>query len=71
VEYGHRPVLVKAFVWELVISSMSEMIARHKRSYRREEMIFDPLHYLSLLEQKANALDRAAPLVGWLPEGSQ
>jgi hypothetical protein len=69
VEYGHRQVLVKASVWELVISYMSEVIARHKRSYGREEMIFDPLHYLSLLEQKANALDQAAPLQGWqLPE---
>src|SRR5437763_17222496 len=70
VEYGHRQVLVKAFVWELVISSSSEVIARHTRSYGREEMIFDPLHYLSLLEQKTNALDQAAPLEGWeLPEG--
>jgi DNA replication protein DnaC len=33
-------------------------------------MIFDPLHYLALLEQKPNALDQAAPLAGWkLPEG--
>jgi transposase len=40
VEYGHRQVLVKAFVWELVISSTSEVIARHTRSYGREEMIF-------------------------------
>jgi transposase len=70
VEYGHRQVLVKAFVWELVIASSSEVIARHTRSYGREEMIFDPLHYLSLLEQKTNALDQAAPLQGWeLPEG--
>jgi len=70
VEYGHRQVLVKAFVWELVISYTSEVIARHTRSYGREEMIFDPLHYLSLLEQKTNALDQAAPLQGWpLPEG--
>jgi len=69
VEYGHRQVLVKAFVWELEISFMSEVIARHKRSYGREEMIFNPLHYLSLLEQKSNALDQAAPLAGWqLPE---
>jgi hypothetical protein len=30
---------------------------------------FDPLHYLALLEQKTNALDQAAPLMGWeLPE---
>jgi transposase len=63
-EYGHRQVLVKAFVWELVISSASEVIARHPRSYDREEMIFNPLHYLALLEQKTNALDQAAPLQG-------
>src|SRR5271170_8444207 len=32
-------------------------------------MIFDPLHYLALLEQKPNALDQAAPLADWiLPE---
>jgi hypothetical protein len=32
-------------------------------------MIFNPLHYLALLEQKANALDQAAPLQNWpLPE---
>ena len=69
VEYGHRQVLVKAFVWDVVISCGSEVIARHRRSYDREEMIFNPLHYLALLEQKSNALDQAAPLQGWqLPE---
>jgi hypothetical protein len=69
VEYGHRQVLVKAFVWEVVIGCSSEVIARHSRSYGREEMIFNPLHYLALLEQKTNALDQAAPLQGLqLPE---
>jgi hypothetical protein len=41
------------------------VIARHRRHYGREEMIFDPLHYLALLEHKTNALDQAAPLQGW------
>src|SRR5204863_8177241 len=50
VEYGHRQVLVKAFVWELVISYLSEAIARHNRSYGHEEMMFDPTQCLSLLE---------------------
>ena len=68
-EYGHRQVLVKAFVWEVVIACSSEVIARHPRSYDREEMIFNPLPYLALLEQKTNALDQAAPLQGWqLPD---
>jgi hypothetical protein len=31
--------------------------------------VFNPLHYLALLERKIGALDQAAPLVGWqLPE---
>jgi transposase len=70
VEWGHREVLVKGFVHEVVICAASEVIARHPRSYEREDMIFDPLHYLALLEHKPNALDQAAPLVGWkMPEG--
>ena len=67
--YGHREVLVKGYVHEVVIACGSEVIARHPRSYEREDMIFDPLHYLALLEEKTRALDQAAPLAGWgLPE---
>jgi transposase len=68
-EYGHRQVWVKGYVHEVVIACASEVVARHERSYEREAVIFDPLHYLALLEQKTRALDQAAPLVGWqLPE---
>jgi transposase len=67
--YGHRDVLVKGYVHEVVIACGSEVIARHPRSYERAAVIFDPLHYLALLEQKTRALDQAAPLMGWqLPE---
>jgi hypothetical protein len=45
------------------------VIARHPRSYDREDFVFDPLHYLALLERKIGALDQAAPLAGWeLPD---
>src|ERR1019366_6224789 len=50
-EYGHRDVLVKGYVHEVVIVCGSQVIARHRRSYQREDMVFDPLHYLALLEQ--------------------
>ena len=67
--YGHREVVVRGYVHEVVISCGAETIARHVRSYEREDFVFDPLHYLALLEQKINALDQAAPLTGWeLPE---
>ena len=69
VAYGHRDVLVRGYVGEVVISCGAEVIARHRRSYERDDFIFDPIHYLPLLERKVGALDQAAPLAGWeLPE---
>src|ERR1019366_6858888 len=38
-EYGHRDVLVKGYVHEVVIVCGSEVIARHRRSYQREDMV--------------------------------
>jgi len=67
--YGHRQVLIRGYVHEVVISCGAEVIARHPRSYEREDFVFNPLHYLALIEQKTNALDQAAPLADWaLPE---
>ena len=68
-QYGHRQVWVKGYVHQVLIACGSEVIARHERSYERETVVFDPMHYLALLEQKTRALDQAAPLAGWqLPE---
>ena len=70
--YGFRDVLVKAFVDEVVILCGGEEIARHRRDYRTGTFVFDPLHYLALIETKPNALDQAAPLQGWdLPKAFQ
>lgn len=39
------------------------------RKLRDRNVVFDPVHYLPLIEQKINSLDQAAPLQGWdLPE---
>lgn len=68
-QYGHREVLVKGYVDHVDICIGADVIARHKRSYSREEFIYNPLHYLALLEQKPRAFDQAAPLQHWaLPE---
>jgi transposase len=67
--HGHLQVLVRGYVHEVTIACGSEVVARHPRSYQREAVVYDPLHYLALLEQKTRALDQAAPLAGWpLPE---
>ena len=69
VAYGHRDVLVRGYVDQVVISCGAEVIVRHPRSYEKDDFVFDPLHYLPRLEQKTAALDQAAPLPGWdLPE---
>ena len=53
--------LVKGYVHHVEIVCGSEVIASHPRSYDRESAIYDPVHYLALLEQKSRALDQAAP----------
>jgi hypothetical protein len=63
--YGHREVLIRGYVDTVVISCGPDIIARHVRSYEREDFVFDPLHYLALLERKTAAFDQAAPLARW------
>lgn len=67
--HGFQEVMVKGFVDQVVILCAGEEIARHQRSYGSGIFVFEPLHYLALIETKPNALDQAAPLQGWdLPE---
>lgn len=69
VAYAHHDVHVRGFVHEVIIGCGNEIIARHKRSYASADMVFDPFHFLPLIEQKVGALDQAAPLQGWgLPD---
>ena len=69
VAYGHWDVPVRGYVSEVVISCGAEIIARHPRSYEKDDFVFGPIYYLPLLEQKTAALNQAAPLQGWdLPE---
>jgi len=56
---------IRGYVDEVVIGCRGEIIARHPRSWEREDVVFNPVHYLPLIEQKINALDQAAPLQGW------
>ena len=63
--YGHQDVLAKGYVDRVEIACRGETIATHVRSYGTAEFVFEPLHYLALLEHKSRALDQAAPLEGW------
>ena len=61
VAYGYRDVLIRGYVDVVVISCGSEVIARHPRSYDRDDFVYDPIHYLPLLERKPGAWTRPHP----------
>ena len=47
------------------ITFEDRLVARHVRCWGRERSIFDPVHYLALLERKPGGFDFAQPLAGW------
>ena len=63
--HAHKKVTIKGYVDRVEIALGAEIVARHRRSYVRGDVVYDPLHYLSLLEKKPGALDQTAPLRGW------
>jgi hypothetical protein len=57
--------VIKAYPFQLKIYDEQKLLATHPRSYGREQEIFDPLHYLSLLEIRPGAFEYAKPLKQW------
>ena len=69
VEYAHHPVIAKGYTHRIVIAHKSQVVAVHPRCWDREQQIFNPLHYLPLLERKPHSLDHGRPFSEWqLPE---
>ena len=69
VRYAHRKLIVVATVEEVRLIFEDRLVARHSRCWGREQAIFDPVHYLALLERKPGGFDHARPLEQWgLPE---
>ena len=65
VKYAHRKVLVVATVDEIRLVHEDRLIARHPRHWGREKYLFEPVHYLALLERKPGGFDFARPLENW------
>ena len=69
VKYAHRKLLVVATVEEVRLIYQDRLVARHPRCWQREQTLFEPIHYLALLERKPGGFDYARPLEHWrLPE---
>jgi transposase len=65
VAFGHRRVTVRAGVDAVWIECEGNVVAQHARCWERHRTIFEPVHYLPLLERKPGALDFARPLANW------
>jgi transposase len=67
--WAHHPVTVVGGIDEVRFVVRHRVVARHPRLWGKEQVHFDPVHYLALLERKPGALDFARPLENWeLPD---
>ncbi|MCA1695416.1 MAG: IS21 family transposase [Actinobacteria bacterium] len=64
-EFAHHRATVVASVDAVRIAVGDRVAAVHRRCWGREQVFYEPVHYLALLERKPGALDFAAPLEGW------
>src|SRR5918993_113472 len=60
-----RSVLVRAHADRIVVLLGDEVVADHPRSFRREQVVYDPWHYLPVLMRKPGALRNGAPFRDW------
>src|SRR5882724_5673979 len=64
-----RSVTVKGYIDRVEVVERGQVVARHARSYGRDQQVLDPLHYLATLERRPAALDHAPVMRDWqLPE---
>ena len=60
-----QTVMVKGYLDRVEVVAGGDVVARHARSYGRDEQILDPLHYLAALGRRPAALDHAPVLRDW------
>jgi transposase len=61
VSYVGQSVQVLVFAKKVVVKYQDKIIASHERSFNRYQRIYDPWHYVPLLERKPGALRNGAP----------
>lgn len=63
--YAGQMVALRAYADRIVIAAEGEVIAEHAREFGRHRTIYNPWHYLPVLERKPGALRNGAPFVDW------
>lgn len=65
---AYRQLVLKADPFRVEVLHLDQVLAAHPRRYGREQEVFDPLHYLPLLEQRPGAFEHAKPIRRWRAE---
>jgi len=60
-----RMVLVRSHAERIVVLLDDQVVADHPRQFRRDQIIYDPWHYLPVLVRKPGALRNGAPFKDW------
>jgi transposase len=63
--FAFQAVTIKGYVDRIVIVAQGQMIATHLRSFEKQKMILDPIHYLATLGRKPGALDHSPVFRDW------
>src|SRR5271165_3858358 len=65
-----RPVEVQAYAERIVIRQDGQVVGEHKRSFGRDQTVYDPWHYVPVLTRKPGAMRNGAPFKGWILPGA-
>ena len=64
-----RTAMVRAYANRIIIVDDGNVIGVHKREFKKDQVIYDPWHYLEVLKRKPGALRNGAPFKEWnLPQ---
>ena len=65
-----RPVEIRAYAERIELRQDGRIVGEHRRSFARDQTIFNPWHYVPVLARKPGALRNGAPFKDWvLPAG--
>ena len=62
VAYAHHEILAKGYIDRIMLCHKATIVAKHRRSWGKQGIFFDYVHYLPLLERKPGSLDHARPM---------
>lgn len=63
--YAKRTVSLRSYANRVVVVADGEIIGEHQRNFGKNQVIYNPWHYVPLLERKPGALRNGAPFKDW------